>query len=192
MTNMGMLYPPSVFYPPIRVLSPHLCFIPPSVFYPPIRVLSPHPCFILSCVFYPPIRVLSPHPCFIPPSVFYPPIRVLSSHPCFIPPSVFYPPIRVLSPHPCFIPSSVFYPLIRIRIRPSVSVSVFYPNPCSFSNSKSWKSGSNPIRSDPTTKQLYPIRSEMILLDPKSEKIRSDRIRFRIGFGSDLHVSITN
>ena len=43
------------------------------------------------------------------------------------------------------------------------------------------------IRSDPTTKQLYPIRSEMILLDPKSEKIRSDRIR--IGFGSDLHIS---
>ena len=43
------------------------------------------------------------------------------------------------------------------------------------------------IRSDPTTKQLYPIRSKMILLDPKSEKIRSDRIRsdsdwFRIGF----------
>ena len=43
------------------------------------------------------------------------------------------------------------------------------------------------IRSDPTTKQLYPIRSEMILLDPKSEKIRSDRIGsnsdwFRIGF----------
>ena len=30
----------------------------------------------------------------------------------------------------------------------------------------------------------------MILLDPKSEKIRSDRIRFRIGFGSDLHISI--
>ena len=52
---------------------------------------------------------------------------------------------------------------------------------------KSWKSGSNPIRSDPTTKQLYPIRSEMILPDPKSEKIRSDRIR--IGFGSDLHIS---
>ena len=45
------------------------------------------------------------------------------------------------------------------------------------------------IRSDPTTKQLYPIRSEMILLDPKSEKIRSDRIRIRIGFGSDLHTS---
>ena len=43
------------------------------------------------------------------------------------------------------------------------------------------------IRSDPTTKQLYPIRSEMILLDPKSEKFRSDRIR--IGFGSDLHIS---
>ena len=42
------------------------------------------------------------------------------------------------------------------------------------------------IRSDPTTKQLYPIRSEMILLDPKSEKIRSDRIR--IGFGSDLAI----
>ena len=34
------------------------------------------------------------------------------------------------------------------------------------------------IRSDPTTKQLYPIRSEMILRDPKSEKIRSDRIGF--------------
>ena len=46
------------------------------------------------------------------------------------------------------------------------------------------------IRSDPTTKQLYPIRSEMILLDPKSEKIRSDRIR--IGFGSDLHISNKN
>ena len=48
------------------------------------------------------------------------------------------------------------------------------------------------IRSDPTTKQLYPIRSEMIsiLLDPKSEKIRSDRIR--IGFGSDLHISNGN
>ena len=46
------------------------------------------------------------------------------------------------------------------------------------------------IRSDPTTKQLYPIRSEIILLDPKSEKIRSDRIR--IGFGSDLHTSTPN
>ena len=45
------------------------------------------------------------------------------------------------------------------------------------------------IRSHPTTKQLYPIRSEMILPDPKSEKIRSDRIR--IGFGSDLHISNT-
>ena len=44
------------------------------------------------------------------------------------------------------------------------------------------------IRSDSTTKQLYPIRSEMILLDPKSEKIRSDRIRF----GSDLHISTLN
>ena len=99
---MGMLYPPFVFYPPIRVLSFHPCFIPSSVFYPLIHVLSPHPCFI-------------------PLSVFYPPIRV------FIPSSVFYPPIRVLSPHPCFIPSSVFYPLIRTRIRPSVSV--FYPNP---------------------------------------------------------------
>ena len=146
--------PLSVFYPPIRVLSPHPCFIPPSVFYPLIRVLSPHPCFIPSSVFYPLIRVLSPHPCFIPPSVFYPPIRVLSPHPCFIPSSVFYPLIRVLSPHPCFIPSSVFYPpsvfyplvrvlsprpcfipssvfypLIRIRIRQSVSV--FYPNPIS-------------------------------------------------------------
>ena len=29
----------------------------------------------------------------------------------------------------------------------------------------------------------------MILPDPKSEKIRSDRIRIRIGFGSDLHIS---
>ena len=36
------------------------------------------------------------------------------------------------------------------------------------------------IRSDPTTKQRYPIRSEMILLDPKSEKIRSDRIGFEL------------
>ena len=42
--------PLSVFYPPIRVLSPHPCFIPPSVFYPLIRVLSPHPCFIPSSV----------------------------------------------------------------------------------------------------------------------------------------------
>ena len=63
---MGMLYPPSVFYPLIRVLSPHPCFIPPSVLYPPIRVLSSHPCFIPSSVFYPLIRVLFPHPCFIP------------------------------------------------------------------------------------------------------------------------------
>ena len=118
-----------LFYPLIRVLSPHPCFTPSSVFYPLIRVLSPHPCFIPSSVFYPLIRVLPPHPCFIPSSVFYPLIRVLSPHPCFIPSSVFYPLIRVLSPHPCFIPSSVFYPLIRIRIRPSVSGPVFYPNP---------------------------------------------------------------
>ena len=110
----SVFYPPSVIYPPIRVLSPHPCFIPSSVFYPLIRVLSPHPCFIPSSVFYPLIRVLSPHPCFIPSSVFYPLIRVLSPHPCFIPPSVFYPLIRVLSPHPCFILSSVFYPLIRV------------------------------------------------------------------------------
>ena len=48
----------------------------------------------------------------------------------------------------------------------------------SFSNSKSWKSGSNPIRSDYKTTLSDPIRSEMILLDPKSEKIRSDRIGF--------------
>ena len=137
--------PSSVFYPPIRVLSPHPCFIPssvfypPSVIYPPIRVLSPHPCFIPSSVFYPLIRVLSPHPCFIPSSVFYPLIRVLSPHPCFIPPSVFYPLIRVLSPHPCFIPPSVFYPLIRVLsphpcfIPSSVSVSGHpypYPYPC--------------------------------------------------------------
>ena len=93
---------------PIRVLSPHPCFIPPpSVFYPLIRVLSPHPSFIPSSVFYPVIRVLYPHPClsphlcFIPPSVFYPLIRVLSPHACFIPPSVFYPVIRVLSPYAC-------------------------------------------------------------------------------------------
>ena len=118
--------PSSVFYPPIRVLSPHPCFtphpcfIPLSVFYPPIRVLSPHPCFIPPSVFYPLIRVLYPHPCFIPSSVFYPLIRVLSPHPCFIPSSVFYPPIRVLSPHPCFIPSSV-----------SVSGHPYpYPYPC--------------------------------------------------------------
>jgi hypothetical protein len=73
----SVFYPPPVFYPPTRILSPHPCFIPPSVFYPPICVLSP-----------PPICVLSPHPCFIPPSVFYPLIHVLSPHPCFIPPSV--------------------------------------------------------------------------------------------------------
>ena len=66
-----------------------------GMFYPPIRVLSPHPCFIPSSVFYLLIRVLSPHPCFIPPSVFYPLIRVLSPHPCFIPSSVFYPLIRI-------------------------------------------------------------------------------------------------
>ena len=63
------------------------------MFYPLIRVLSPHPCFILSSVFYPLIRVLSPHPCFIPSSGFilssvcYPLIRVLSPHP--------YPAIRI-------------------------------------------------------------------------------------------------
>ena len=102
--------PSSVFYPPIRVLSPHPCFIPSSVFYPLIRVLSPHPCFIPSSVFYPPIRVLSSHLCFIPSSVFYPLIRVLSPHPCFILSSVFYPLIRVLSPHP------YPYPAIRIRV----------------------------------------------------------------------------
>ena len=100
---------------------------PPSVFYPPIRVLSPHPCFILPSVFYPLIRVLSPHPCFIPSSVFYPFIRVLSPHPCFIPPSVFYLLIRVLSPHP------YPYPAIRIRIRirvlsqPICNVSIYVP-----------------------------------------------------------------
>ena len=131
------IFPPSLFYPLIRALSPHPCFIPSSVFYPLIRVLSPHPCFIPSSVFYSLIRVLFPHPypchpypCFISSSGlkhsyvyvsknsnFF----VLSPHPCFIPSSVFYPLIRVLFPHPCFIPSSV-----------SVSVpslSVFYPNP---------------------------------------------------------------
>ena len=46
---------------------------------------------------------------------------------------------------------------------------------------------SDPIRSDYKTTLSDPIRSEMILPDPKSEKIRSDRIR--IGFGSDLHIS---
>ena len=104
----------SLPYNLLRVLASIYClFIPSSLFYPPIRVLSPHPCFFPSSVFYPFIRVLSLHPCFIPPSVFYPPIRVLS------PPSVFYPLIRVLSRHPCFIPSfvsvselsvSLFYP----------------------------------------------------------------------------------
>ena len=97
-TKKFRVIPSSVFYPPIRVLSPHPCLIP-------------HPCFIPSSVFYPLIRVLSPHPCFIPSSVFYPLIRVLSPHPCFILSSVFYPLIRVLSPHP------YPYPAIRIRIR---------------------------------------------------------------------------
>ena len=73
--------------------------IPPSVFYPPIRVLSPHPCFIPSSVFYPLIRVLFPHPCFIPSSVFYPLIRVLSPHLCFILSSVSI----SGHPYPCFI-----------------------------------------------------------------------------------------
>ena len=45
---------------------------------------------------------------------------------------------------------------------------------------KSWKSGSNPIRSDYKTTLSDPIRSEMILPDPKSENIRSDRIRIRL------------
>ena len=65
------------------------CFAPSFVFYPLIRILSPHPCFIPSSVFYPLIRVLSPHPCFIPSSVFYPLIRIRDPHPypypCFIP-----------------------------------------------------------------------------------------------------------
>ena len=57
-----------------------LTFIPLSVFYPLIRILSPHPCFIPSSVFYPPppIRILSLHPCFIP-------VSVPSVYPCFIP-----------------------------------------------------------------------------------------------------------
>ena len=43
-----------------RVLaSIYYIFIPSSVFYPPIRVLSPHPCFIPSPVFYPLIRAVS-------------------------------------------------------------------------------------------------------------------------------------
>ena len=95
--------------------------MPPSVFYPLIRVLSPHPCFSPPHPCLSSIRVLSPRPCFIPPSVFYPPIRVLSPHPypCFIPSSVFYSLTRVLFPHPGFIPVSV----------PPVSVSVLYLNP---------------------------------------------------------------
>ena len=94
-------------YPLIRLLSPpHPSFIPPSVFYPPIRLLSSHPPFILPSAFYPPIRLLSPHPPFILSSAFYPPIRLLSSHPPFIPPSAFYPPIR--HPYPPNHPPSVF------------------------------------------------------------------------------------
>ena len=41
------------------------------------------------------------------------------------------------------------------------------------------------IQSDPIRVQNNFIRSEMILLDPKSEKTRSDRIRFGFGLLSD-------
>ena len=44
------------------------------------------------------------------------------------------------------------------------------------------------IRSDSTTKQLYPIRYDLTWSEIR--KIRSDRIR--IGFGSDLHISTLN
>ena len=44
----------------------------------------------------------------------------------------------------------------------------------------------SPIRSD--CKNTFPIRSEVNIMVPKSERIRSDRI----GFGSDLHISSLN
>ena len=67
-----------------RVLASIYCiFIPSSMFYPLVRVLSPHPCFIRLSVFYPLIHVLSSHPCFIPTSVPYP--RHPYPYPCFIP-----------------------------------------------------------------------------------------------------------
>ena len=97
-------------------------FLLPSIFYRPIRHLSPNPLFIPSFAFYPLIRLLSLHPLFFLPSAFYPPIRHLSSHPSFIPSSAFYPPICLLSLHPLFIhhPYPPNHP---------PSVSAIYPNP---------------------------------------------------------------
>ena len=92
------------------------------MFYPLIRVLSPHPCFIPSSVFYPLIRVLSPHPCFIPSSVFYPPIRVLSSHPCFIPSSVFYPLIRIRVSVSVFYSNPIFTAVYQVIVTNSLHV----------------------------------------------------------------------